>query len=317
VGWVSPEQIEAAKQIDIVDYLQRHEPENLKRAGNNIYTLRDHDSFVISNGKWCWNSRGFGCETGTALNYLIKVRGYDFPDAVKALTGDHYIQPPFLPQRTSAATVRRFILPPRNENHRRVIAYLRSRGIDRNLILSCISRGLLYEDAKNHNCVFTGNNEDGKTRFACVRSITGNYRGDVEGSDKRYGFLLPPKDPNSRNIACFEAPIDALSHMCIKGMEQWDGWRLSLSGGSLHALKHFLEHHPTADTVFICTDTDDAGQKTADRIFELTNDPRFKHITAKLYPPPIGNDWNDTLQALLKTERTTISNMRGEKYVRA
>ena len=30
----------------------------------------------ISNGKWCWNSRGIGGRT--ALDYLIKVRGMDF-----------------------------------------------------------------------------------------------------------------------------------------------------------------------------------------------------------------------------------------------
>jgi hypothetical protein len=189
-----------------------------------------------------------------------------------------------------------------------VTAYLRSRGIDRELILNCIKAGLLYEDAKYHNCVFTGRNEEGRTRFACVRSTTGPYKGDVDGSDKRYGFILPPNDPASRNIACFEAPIDVLSHktMSMKGFDGWDGWRLTLGGGSTLALRHFLEHHPAVDTVYICTDADKAGQRTADRIRALTAEDGspFRHIAVKPHPPPFGNDYNDTLLAFLKEERT-------------
>ena len=44
---VTKEQIEAAKRVDILDYLLRHEPDNLKREGANRHTLRDHDSFVV------------------------------------------------------------------------------------------------------------------------------------------------------------------------------------------------------------------------------------------------------------------------------
>ena len=87
MGWVSPEQINQAKEVDILDYLKHYEPQNLKPQRHNRYTLRDHDSFVISNGKWCWFSRGIGCNAATALNYLIKVRGYDFVSAVETLAG--------------------------------------------------------------------------------------------------------------------------------------------------------------------------------------------------------------------------------------
>ena len=311
MGWVSPEEIEAAKQVDILDYLQRHERDNLKSIGTGTYCLRDHDSFVISNGKWNWFSRGFGCKTGTALNYLIRVRGYEFTEAVRTLLNDSpHLYPPSRPKAASPTAERRpFKLPSRNnKDARRAIAYLQSRGIDKALILDCISQGLIFEDAKFHNVVFTGKNENGKTRFACVRSTTGIFKGDVDGSDKRYGFLLPPSDPDSRNIACFEAPIDALSHktVCMKGLEDWDGWRLTLSGGSMLALKHFLQHHPAVDNVFICADLDDAGDMTAERIWALKTDKDspFKHIVVKPYPPTTGNDWNDALQTLLKTERS-------------
>ena len=35
-------------------------------------------------------------------------------------------------------------------------AYLRSRGIDAEIINHCIKHGQLYEDAERHNCVFVG-----------------------------------------------------------------------------------------------------------------------------------------------------------------
>ena len=44
----------------------------------------DHDSLKISNGKWMWWSRGFG--GATALDYLIKVKGLSFTDAMRILT---------------------------------------------------------------------------------------------------------------------------------------------------------------------------------------------------------------------------------------
>jgi hypothetical protein len=61
-------QVEYAKSVDLLDYLQRHEPDNLKKVGRG-YQLNDHDSFSISNGKWNWFSQGVGCCKSTALNY--------------------------------------------------------------------------------------------------------------------------------------------------------------------------------------------------------------------------------------------------------
>ena len=214
---VSREQIEKAKQIDILDYLQRYEPHNLKPQRHGRYTLRDHDSFVINNGKWCWFSRGIGCNSATALNYLIKVRGYNFVSAVETLAGITPTHTRTNPTKHKPPPEKRqFILPPRNQDNRRVIAYLQSRAIDKALILDCIERGVLYESATQHNCVFLGKNEDGKTRFGCMRSITGRFRRDLDGSDKRYGFLLPSERPENINrSAAFEAPIDALAHQTM------------------------------------------------------------------------------------------------------
>ena len=70
-------------------------------------------------------------------------------------------------------------------------------------------------------CVFVGKDNAGKAKFACMRSITGNLRKDVYGSDKEFSFCYPPRNPGSRLVAVFEAPIDALSHATLQELEGW------------------------------------------------------------------------------------------------
>lgn len=82
---LDPAVIEQARQMDLLSYLQRYEPSNLKRVAGNVYCTKEHDSLKISNGKWYWWSRGFGGVS--ALDYLIKVREYSFVEAVEMLTG--------------------------------------------------------------------------------------------------------------------------------------------------------------------------------------------------------------------------------------
>jgi hypothetical protein len=302
---VSPEQIARAKEVNILDYLMAREPDNLIRKGPNRHILREHDSFVITNDKWYWNSRHFGCETGTALNYLTEVRGMEFTDAVRLLAGDDDVH---IPKRAKPPPAQKkpFRLPPRNRDNTRVSAYLQSRGIRRDVIEDCIGAGILYESAITHYCVFTGRNAEGKTRFACYRSTSGRYRLDEDGSDKRYGFLMPPQDPESRNIAAFESPIDALSHksLCLDGYISYDGWRLALGGGSLLALTFFLERHPLVTNCMVCTDNDEAGDIAAEKIKALPReDSRFSSVQVTRAPPPYGLDYNETLQAIRKMER--------------
>ena len=81
--WVSPEQIETARQTDLLTYLQTYEPDNLQKVGTQTYCTKEHDSLKISNGLWHWFSRHIGGKN--ALDYLIKVRGFSFTQAVEQL----------------------------------------------------------------------------------------------------------------------------------------------------------------------------------------------------------------------------------------
>ena len=54
------EAIERARQVDLLTYLQTCESQELVHVSGNVYCTKTHDSLRISNGKWCWLSRGIG-----------------------------------------------------------------------------------------------------------------------------------------------------------------------------------------------------------------------------------------------------------------
>ena len=286
---VTREQIDRAKQVNILDYILTHEPDNVKRIGNSYY-LKDHDSFAISNGLWIWRSRDIGGKN--VIDYLIKVRGYSFVDAVRHLAGDDVpykqvtpkAKPPPNPQKA-------FALPTRNDDSERVIAYLQGRGIAKSLILDCIERGSIFESARWHNCVFVGRDDNGKARYATLRGTMGDFKRDADGSDKRFGFILPPTGGSGDSVAAFESPVDALSHQAL--CPEFDGWRLSLGCTALAALTNFLERHGEVRNVAVCTDNDKAGNAAAARIAGLPD-----IAVARFFPPAGNKDWNDALVAL-------------------
>ena len=75
----SEEQVEAARQMTAMEYLQKYQPYRLKKSSaRNEWELTDHDSFKINGitSKWHWKSRDIGgiC----ALNFLVKVDGMEF-----------------------------------------------------------------------------------------------------------------------------------------------------------------------------------------------------------------------------------------------
>jgi hypothetical protein len=304
---VTDEQIRRAKEVGILAYLRTHEPQSLRKSkgGNDEYYLAEHDSLKISNGKFHWFSRGIGGYS--ALDFLVKVRGMGFIDAVRRLTGDgiDYRAIPLPPLPKQAKPSKPFALPPANINNDRVYAYLRGRGIDRDIIKRCIDGGILYENTMG-NCIFVGY-DGSKPRFACERGTKDDYKKDISASDKRFSFVLPPKNPNSHNLMTCESPIDCLSHAGIHKLDgdRWDGFRLSLGGVGSVALISFLERNPQIENVRLSLDNDKAGRGATERMIkELLSEKRFSHMKISDAPPPIGNkDYNDTLQAILQLHK--------------
>ncbi len=311
-----PAVIEQARQIDLLSYLQRYEPGNLKRVAGNVYCTREHDSLKISNGKWYWWSRGFG--GFSALDYLMKVRELGFVEAVQTLTGDmgDWKPPPPAVKKDEPKVL---LLPPRNKNSERVLQYLFGRGIDYAIVQDCIADGTIYESADYHNAVFIGKDESGTPKYAACRGTMGSFKRDASGSDKRYSFRLLAREPTS-TVHLFEAAIDVLSYatyLKCEGKDYRTANLLSLSGVYQPkrelaesripiALTTFLNTHPQIKTIYLHLDNDKAGRLCTAALKELLQKD-YKIVDA---PPPVGKDVNDFLMSYLGIARQKPSRER-------
>ena len=303
--YVSLEQIECAKRMDLLTYLQCYEPQELVHFSGDVYTTRVHDSLKISNGKWCWWSRGIGGRS--ALDYLIKVRGLSLPEAVMQINGQVAALPhPNHMRREAMTEPKQLMLPERNGSNDRVITYLTGRGISRGIVEFCIRTGRLYESREFHNAVFVGFDRDGDPRYGSLRGTSGSrFMGDVEGSDKRYSFSVPAKGESHR-LHLFESAIDLLSFGTLELLAGRD-WRrehcLSLAGvykprqkieeSTLPAaLVQYLKDYPQIKTVSLHLDNDEPGRRAAATIMSLL---KGKYRVENC-PPSVGKDYNELLQ---------------------
>lgn len=284
------EQIAAVKQIDLLSYLKSCEPGNLRHLGRGTYCLKDHDSLKISNGKWHWFSQHIGGRN--ALDYLMKVRGFSFVDAMRQLSSGPEI--PVSEYREPVIRERKLEIPPFEKGIPRVTAYLTRRGINREVIDYCHQNGLLFEESNYHNCVFLG--YDGSTpKFGSSRSTFSDFRGELAGSDKRFSFAIPSSSPTSE-LHLFEAAIDAMSYATMNPGYH-NSTLLSLSGvykgeAIPVALQTYLERNPQTKKVVLHFDNDDVGKTASANVMKALQD-KYEVIDE---PARTGKDWNDYLQ---------------------
>ncbi len=300
MSYVSKEQIEKARQLDLLTYLRLYEPDELVHFAGDTYCTREHDSLKISNGKWYWHSRGFGGYT--ALDYLIKVKGIPFVQAVERLAGQAYV-PTVSAASPQQKKEKSLLLPKASRSTDNAVSYLKGRGIDPEIIDFCMSTGRIYESYPHHNVVFVGMDRLGKTRYANLRGIGTEFKGEASGSDKRFSFCIPARE--SRTVHLFESAIDLLSYATLQKMAGSD-WRqehlLSLAGvyrpgkelkeSSLPlALKQFLHDHGPVSKIVLRLDNDCAGRDAMNALYTMLS--ANYEVTARL--PARGKDYNDTL----------------------
>ncbi len=304
--WVSPEQIEAARKTDLLTYMQTCEPDNLQQLGKETYCTKEHDSLKISNGMWHWFSRHIGGKN--ALDYLIKVKGFSFTQAVLTLSNLSFApsSPP------SVRKEKTLDIPKLSPDIQRVKSYLSGRGIDDRVIDYCHREGMLFEDEKYHNCVFIGKDENGTPRFGSLRGTTTDFKRDLDGSNKRYSFRICPNE-QADTLHVFEAVIDLMSYVTLaagKRCEWYSDDYLSLGGVYATdnkqdiplALNAYLETHPKLKAVYLHLDNDEIGRKATEQIKEALRD-NYEVIDE---PPKSGKDFNDYLQNEIRKRKEMI-----------
>jgi hypothetical protein len=299
--FIPPETIERARQMDLLTYLQTFEPDELVHIGGNHYCTREHDSLKISNGKWYWFSRGFGGYN--ALDYLIKVKEVPFMEAVERIAGQAAYLAPTRVDSPKPKREKILLLPKSYRWATNAYNYLRSRGIDGDLIDYCIQTGRLYESLPYHNVVFVGLDRYNKPRYANLRGINSDFVGEATGSDKRFSFNIPAQ--NSTTLHLFESAIDLLSYATLvkRNGGYWQQDHLvSLAGvykpkENLHesslplTLTRYLSEYPNIKRITLRLDNDKAGGYMAKALVALLSE-RYE---VSVQPPPNGKDYNDYL----------------------
>lgn len=320
---ITKEQIQAARQWDLLTYLRCQDPSSLRKTGPNEYRTVQHGSLVINpDGVWHWFAGGIGGRS--TLDYLTKVEKMSFTAAVTRILSlsRSSLQP--LPEleegtrRLSSTHPKEFKLPTKCRTTTRIQAYLTGRGIDADLVRQCIENGSIYESEPHHNVVFVGRDGTGEARFASLRgTLPGSrFRMDVPGSSKAHNFLyVPPGCPPAPPwVALFESPIDALSFVTLNRRQSccpisWDNLPcLSASGTAGMSLFSYLREHPQTDTIFLGFDADEAGHKGAQRIAKAIRyhpelSGQVRHIKSMHPNPAYGKDYNEVLQHLSQQPR--------------
>lgn len=319
IPYIQPEIVEKAKKIDLLTYLQNYEPDELVHVSGNVYSTRTHDSLRISNGLWCWFSRGIGGKS--ALDYLIKVNGLEFTQAVEKIMGYSAISMP-VPVKSEEKKPKKLLLPDKSKSDEKVRQYLIGRGIDEEIIEFCIRTGRIYESKPYHNAVFVGMDKNGKPKYASLRGIGTDFLGDANGSDKHYSFSIP-SETSSDTVHLFESPIDAMSYatmikMCGRSYRKHH--LLSLAGVYAPkkniqeskppaALVCYFEMYPEIRNILLHLDNDTAGRLAAKTIKAVIPE---KYIV-KDSPPTKGKDGNDYLCIIKNIPVTSRSKERRTK----
>lgn len=156
---IPQELIDKALEWSVLDYFNHFEPNVIHQVGSG-YRRKDHPSCCISGDGWLFDWKSRGLSGKGALSYLKQCEGIAFRDAVELLTGEDI----------SVARVQNneqiihklsipFALPERNYTNQNAIDYLSSRGISKEVIHYCISKGWVYQSKEYSKAVLIGYGE--------------------------------------------------------------------------------------------------------------------------------------------------------------
>ncbi|MFR5393486.1 MAG: DUF3991 domain-containing protein [Roseburia faecis] len=285
---------------------------NPVRSGGH-YSLKEMDSVIIYNDKtWNrWSGKG-NITGGTQLDFLMAFGGIDTPQqAIKWLLDfkgspaelNYVSHNPIIPDENLEH--RDMVLPPKNDNFKRLFAYLiQTRGLSSDVVADFVHRKLIYEDSVHHNIVYCGYDPEGKIRYAGMRGTADLYgkkfKMDVPGNDKNYGVNIVRKE--SVDLKVFESVIDCMSY--IDMYKDHTSNMLILGMVDDHPLARFLQDYKHIKRVSFCLDNDKAGQGAIYDGKALASGeyrPGLKEKYEKLgYEvnveiPPAGKDFNEAL----------------------
>lgn len=290
------------------------------------YFLKEMDSLVIYNDRTWYRWSGKGNRTGgTQIDFVMEFGNVSsVPEAIQYLLqfkGDyrHVAQPILSSAENESEQAKEMVLPPKNDNYRRLYAYLiKTRGLSQEVVTDFVHKKLIYEDAVHHNIVYCGYDTEGVVRYAGLRGTADVYgkrfKMDVPGNDKNYGVNIVNKA--SGRLLVFESVIDCMSYIDL--YHDTTSNKLVLGMVEDNPLVQFLKDYHHIDTICFCLDNDQAahtalydGRKDAhgnvikDGLIKKYED---KGYMVDVFTPPIGKDFNETLLEQKKSLAETSDN---------
>lgn len=281
---------------DLLEYMG----EDVIPHGRNSFKLRRHDSLIITENKFYWNSKQIGGNYFTLLKELYGLDNKEIYDKTQLfLEAIEYGE--YIPNKTNYEREKRNngnkILKKNCINE--IKEYLRDkRGIEDRIIELLYKNELLYMDNKK-NIIFEIRKENG---VKCGEEIigTGKVKYRANTSDSK-GFTLTRRNvkdyPVIKNLYIFEGTIDMLSYIQMEMENINDKWKdenvrfLTLSGLREDILKNYLKD---IENIYVCTDNDLAGEN-----FYLNIKDKYKDINF-YREKSIGKDWNEDLLNRIK-----------------
>ena len=285
------QQILSAKRTDLVSFLASRGEMTVRKGQESLW---EKHQVWINGSNWFSYYENVG---GHAIDFVQRFYGLKFPDAVRELIGTDASEcvpvPASLPPPKEKKPL---VLPERNPTMERVTAYLTGERFLSSEVCSVFAgAGTLYESADHHDCVFVGMDEDGNPRHCHKRSIAGNIKQTMPGSEAEYAFHYdgPGDSSPDDSLFVFEAPIDMLAYITLHPDSWQDHSYVALCSVADRALTHRLDVNPNLRKVFLCLDNDEAGQTAAKRMKESLSERGYDVEIVR----PTNKDWDEDLKA--------------------
>lgn len=139
--------ITQSRKASIVEYLLSREMILLKEGRQ--FRVKNYSGLIVSDNMWYSHTLSKG---GNTLDFLMEFEQIEFKTAVEMLS----TKTSQVFEINKGIERKQLLLPKRNTNDKRVLAYLvKTRSIDTGIIIPLLKKGHIYEAVDTHNCVFT------------------------------------------------------------------------------------------------------------------------------------------------------------------
>lgn len=295
---ISNQQIEKAKSVSIVEYVQAKGIGEIIPQGHNYVRLRfdGHDSIVIDQRKNSFYHNAYLGEKnaqGNLINFVQYTQGVSFREAIAEIlsfAGDDYVPSVVLPERGAFE----YDYEQAKYNSTAYNYLVKERGIDREIVNRLFQENYMIQD-KFNNVIFhwTENGRPPKHRANIIGATQQLTKKPEQGqpskwikknSKEHFGFNIVLGE-RIEKLYAFEAAIDLLSYWTLH-KDTLNNCRLvSLEGVKQGTLYNFMvDTYKQMQTPFetvICVDNDGAGHNLLDHYIELADE----HFTFKIGIP--------------------------------